>query len=256
MEFLSRTGYVVHGSVYILIGTLAARLAWGARGKITDPQTAIEVVEKLPNGKFLVSLIAAGLVAYALWRFVQAMADPDCQGRTAKGLVVRTGRLLSGIGYATLAVFAVRLAAGNVPEHGAAPNWAYRLLTEPIGVVAGALVAIVLLAVATDDVRKACTTNFGERLKHEEMTLLLRFAGTCAGRWGFAARAVILVFGGVYLMRAVLLAEPHLAKGFKGILASLIALPYGNWILGFVALGLAAYGLFMVQAGLYRRHPF
>jgi hypothetical protein len=88
------------------------------------------------------------------------------------------------------------------------------------------------------------------------MGLLGSLAGRCAGRWGFAARAVILVFGGAYLLRAVMSADPSRARGFEGILASLLALPYGHWILLFVALGLAGYGVFMVQAGVYRRHPY
>jgi hypothetical protein len=39
------------------------------------------------------------------------------------------------------------------------------------------------------------------------------------------------------------------------VLASIIALPYGNWVLGGVGLGLAAYGCFMIMAGRYRHHP-
>ncbi len=53
---------------------------------------------------------------------------------------------------------------------------------------------------------------------------------------------MILFSGGICLLRAVFAAEPYLAKGFEGILAALLRLPYGNWLLGFVALGLAAYG--------------
>ena len=256
MEVLSRLGYVVHGGIYLVIGTLAARLAWGTRGELADPPSVIEILDKLPTGDFLVSMVAAGLAAYALWRFVQAIADPDRQGRTVKGIIVRVGRIISGIGYSALAVFASRLAAGSTQNVGDQPNWAYRFLAEPVGTVTGGLVAVILLCVATDDARKACTTDFGERLKHHEMSMVLTAATRCAGSWGFAARAVILVFGGIYLMRAVFQAEPHRAKGFEGILAGLLRLPHGEWVLGFVAVGLAAYGLFMIQAGVYRRHPY
>ena len=256
MELLSRVGYVVHGVIYFIIGALAAKLAWGLRGHLADPPSAIELVEKLPAGDFLVSVIAAGLAAYALWRFVQALADPDRQGRSVKGIVVRIGRVVSGIGYSALALFAGRLAAGDIQSSGGQPSWAYRLLTEPVGAVAGGLLALILLGVATDDARKACTTNFGERLKHHEMNVLLTIATRCAGSWGFAARALMLVFGGVYLMRAVFEAEPHQAKGFEGILAALLRLPHGDWVLLSVGLGLGAYGLFMIQTGIYRHHPF
>jgi hypothetical protein len=256
VEVMSRVGYVVHGFVYILIGVLAARLAWGARGELADPPSAIGVVSRLPAGDLLVSIMAVGLAAYALWRFIQAIADPDGQDKTVKGLIVRTGRVISGVGYSALALFAARLAAGAAQPGETETNWAVRILTEPIGAFLGGIIALILLGVATDDVRKACTANFGERLKDRKMGLLGSLAGRCAGRWGFAARAVILIFGGAYLLRAVMSADPNRARGFEGILASLLALPYGHWILLFVALGLAGYGLFMVQAGIYRRHPY
>ena len=256
MELLSRVGYVVHGTIYILIGALAAKLAWGARGELADPPSAIGLINDLPGGSVVVSFMALGFAAYALWRFIQAVADPDCQGKTVKGLVVRIGRLISGLGYSALAVFAARLAAGTTQGGGIQANRALQILTEPIGTLVGGLTALILFCVASDDVRKACTTNFGERLKEHKMGLLATLAGKCAGRWGFAARAVILVFGGAYLMRAAVEANPDRARGFEGILASLLGLPYGHWLLLFVALGLAAYGVFMVQAGLYRRHPF
>jgi hypothetical protein len=256
MEWLSRIGYIAHGAIYIFIGLLAATLAWGFRGELADPPSAIKLIDQLPIGNVVVSCFAAGLVAYAIWRFVQAIADPDCQGKTAKGLAVRAGRIISGFGHAGLALFAGRLVAGSAQNADSTPTWAYRLLTDPVGTFAGGVVAIILLGVATDDVRKACTANFGERLKHEEMGLMLRAASRCAGSWGFAARAVILYLGGVYLMRAVFAAQPHHAKGLEGILAGLLRMPHGAWLLGFVAVGLAAYGVFMVHAGVYRRHPF
>ena len=230
-------------------------MAWGIRGHLADPPGAIEIIDALPNGDVLVSIIAAGLVAYALWRLVQAIADPDCQGRSLKGLIVRIGRAVSGIGYGALALFASRLAAGTVRD-GGTQNWAYQLLTEPVGPIVGGLLALVLIVVAGDDVRKACTRNFGERLNDHEMSVPLATLSRCAGVWGFAARAVVLVFGGAYLMYAVFTADPNSARGFEGILASFLLLPHGDWILLFVSLGLAAYGVFMVQAGIYRRHPF
>jgi hypothetical protein len=256
MELLSRIGYIVHGALYLVIGALAAALAWGARGELADPPSAVEMINKLPAGDLLVKIVAAGVAAYAVWRFVQAVADPDRQGRTIKGIMVRVGRIASGVGHSILALFAGQLAAGSIHGSGGQPNWAYRLLREPVGPLLGGLVALILLGVGTDDVRKACTTKFGERFKHNEMGALLITATRCAGSWGFAARAVIFFSGGCYLIRAVFKSEPDQAKGFEGILASLLQLPHGDWVLGFVGLGLSAYGVFMVQAGVYRRHPF
>ena len=96
MEILSRVGYIVHGAIYLAIGTLAARLAWGTRGELADPPRVIDILDKLPAGDLLVSMVAAGLAAYALCRFVQAIADPDPQGKNITGIIVRTGRVVSG----------------------------------------------------------------------------------------------------------------------------------------------------------------
>jgi hypothetical protein len=255
-EKLSRVGYVVHGFVFIVIGVLAARISWGERGELADPPSAIQIIREQPLGELIVVLIAIGLAAYGLWRFVQAIADPDQQGTTMKGLIVRIGRFISGLGYSALSVFSLRLAAGiaRAPEEN--PGWAVRVLTEPLGAYVGALVAVILLGVASDDLRKAFTANFGERFKHQEMSGAESLAAKLAGSWGFAARALILIFAGAYLLAAILQDSPSRVKGFEGILGSMLALPYGQWLLRFVGLGLVAYGFFMGQAGLRRRHPY
>jgi hypothetical protein len=255
-EKLSRLGYIVHGLVFFVIGVLAARISWGERGELADPPSAIQTIRHQPFGELLVVVIAIGLASYGLWRFAQAIVDPDKQGTTIKGAIVRTGRIISGLGYSLLALFSIRLAAGiaNAPEDNS--GWAVRILTEPIGAWFGALVAVVLLGVAIDDLRKAFTTRFGERFKDHEMSGAELFVGKLAGSWGFASRSIILIFGGTYLLVAVLQDRPSRVKSFEGILASMLELPYGYWLLRFVALGLAAYGIFMAQSGIRRRHPF
>ena len=256
VERLARIGYVVHGLLYVVIGILAAKLAWGARGKLTDPSSVIVTIYNQPLGKMLVVLIAVGMVCYALWRFIQTVADPDRQGKSLKGLIVRAGRFISGIGYFGLALFSVRLIMGNTRSDTVEINWARNLLIEPIGAVAGLLGAVTLLGIAGDDIRKSCTNRFGERIQHHKMWLWESLMTKCAGSWGVATRAVVLIFGSAFFIRAVIEADPSRAKGFEGILASMFALPHGHLLLGLISLGLVSYGVFMTQVGLRRRHPF
>jgi hypothetical protein len=255
IEKLSRLGYAVHGLIYIVIGVLAAQLASGSRGELADPPSAILAIAEQPFGGVLLTVTAVGLAAYALWRFIQAIADPDRQGSGPKGLAVRIARFTSGVGYSLLAIFAGQLLTGDAAAGQGGSNWAVRLLLQPIGPLLGALVAMILLVVAADDVRKACTADFGERFKRSDMSVADAFASRCAGSWGFAARAVILCFAGAFLVRAVFHSDPRHARGFEGVLASMLDLPHGRWLLAFVALGLVAYGVFMLQVGLYRKHP-
>jgi hypothetical protein len=255
MEKLARFGYVVHGLIYIVIGGLAAQFALGEGGALTDPPGALKTIRHQPLGKQAILVTAIGLGAYALWRMVQAAADPDRQGTSAKGLAVRVGRVVSAVGYAALAIFALKLFSGRADENGNGLNRLAQVLNEPIGAVFGTLIAFIVFGVAFDDVRKACTARFGERMKASNMTMVERIWSRGAGRWGFAARATILCFGGAFLLRASWYGNPNEVKGFAGILLSILALPYGHWALGLVGLGLAAYGCFMIMAGRYRQHP-
>ena len=256
VETLARLGYAVHGFVYLVIGGLAAGMAAGVGGALTDPSGAIEVIGKQAFGKLAALLTAIGLCAYAVWRFIQAVTDPDEQGRSLKGMAVRIGRISSGVGYAALALFASKLSVGTSGHDETNGNWTRHLMMEPFGPMAATALALILLGVAMEDIRKAWTTRFGERLKAVDMTITQRVCSRWAGVWGFSARAVVLCVGAIFLLRAAWHANPSEVKGLAGVLASIFAMPNGNWLLGGVALGLAAYGLFMMLAGRYRRHPY
>ena len=73
------------------------------------------------------------------------------------------------------------------------------------------------------------------------------------GRLGFAGRGVVFGLIGAFLILAAFTAEPEQARGLGGTLVTLAAQPEGRWLLGLVAIGLVAYGLFMLVAARYRR---
>ena len=64
-----------------------------------------------------------------------------------------------------------------------------------------------------------------------------------------------MTFGimGSFLLYAGLSSEPSEARGLGGALAAVAQQPYGPWLLGVVALGVVAYGLFCLSQALYRR---
>ena len=91
MERLARLGYATEGAVYSLIGLLAAGAAFGTGGRATGQRGALEVIAGSPFGGILLGLIAVGFLGYALWRSVQALADPDREGTEVKALGRRGG---------------------------------------------------------------------------------------------------------------------------------------------------------------------
>ena len=73
------------------------------------------------------------------------------------------------------------------------------------------------------------------------------------GGLGLAARGIVFMIIGVFLIVAALTAHPNQARGLSGALRALEQPPFGPWTLGVVALGLMAYGLYMLLLTRYRR---
>ena len=69
---------------------------------------------------------------------------------------------------------------------------------------------------------------------------------TQIGRFGYAARGVVFVLGGLFLVEAARTADPQHAKGLDGALQTLAQQPHGPWLLGIVALGLVAFGIYSI----------
>jgi hypothetical protein len=73
------------------------------------------------------------------------------------------------------------------------------------------------------------------------------------GRIGYAARAVVYVVVGVFLVQAAITYDPNEAKGISGALQELSGESWGRLLLWGVALGLVAFGAFLVAQARYRR---
>ena len=71
-EVLARTGLVAKGVSYGLVGVLAIGVAVGVGGKATSQTGALKQLAGSSFGSVVLVLLAAGLAAYALWRFAQA----------------------------------------------------------------------------------------------------------------------------------------------------------------------------------------
>jgi hypothetical protein len=256
MARLAAIGYFVYGGVYVLVGALAAKVALGTGGRLTGTQGAIREVAREPFGGVMLVVIAIGLFAYSIWRLTQAIVDPEGHGRGWKGLAIRGGRLISSLSYGALAVFTVEMLTASRAPNGDA-TWALRLVTEPVGAVLGTIVALVILGAAIAQFHDAVTGDFGEPVRQSGMTQPERTVGKWAGRVGFTARGVIFAMVGASLLYAVFDANPgRAARSIDELFVWLLHLPYGRWALGLVGVGLAGYGMLMVQVAMHRRHPY
>jgi hypothetical protein len=258
VEKLARLGYLVKGVVYGLIGVLAIMAAFGSGGQTSGSRGVLGTIAGGPFGQILLGIIAVGLFGYALWRFVQAFADPDNQGTDAEGLVKRTGYFVSGVLYAGLGIAAVRLLLGSGGGGGggsSADSWTAKLMAQPFGLWLVGIVGAVVIGFGLYQLYKAYKADFFDKLKTAEMSATERKWTKRSGQAGLAARGVVFCIIGVFLIQAALSANPEEARGLGGALDTLAAQPYGPYLLGAVALGLVGYGVYCAVNARYRRIP-
>jgi hypothetical protein len=254
---LARLGYAAKGVVYLIIGGLAAKLAIGQGGAATDQRGALQTIYEQPFGKFLLAVVAIGLLGFALWSFIQAIYDTEGKGRDAKGIIARIGYAAVGVAYAALAFGAYQLVAGtgNVGQSSttSTQDWTTTLLKLPAGVALVVIVGLVVLGVALYLFAKAYTAKFQRRLNLASLKPQLRKFVIFLGRFGYAALGVVFTIVGFFLIVAALQYNPQKAKGLDTALRELLRLPFGPLLLGIVALGLIAYGVYSFAEARYRR---
>ncbi|MBB6099080.1 hypothetical protein HNR42_002516 [Deinobacterium chartae] len=254
VERLARMGYAAKGSIYIVIGLLALRSALGQGGRATDSRGAIQEIGTQPYGQLLLWALALGLVGYALWQAVRATLDPEHKGHSPTGLAKRIGYAVSAVVYVGLALTSLRLALGQGGGGGgqAEEDWTARLMSEPFGQVLVGAAGAAIIAFALFQFVLAYNAKFMDKLdlsgrqarRHDWVERL--------GRAGISARGVVLAVVGIFLVQAALYYEPERAGGLSEALRELAHQPFGPWLLGAVAAGLAAYGLFAWAQAAYR----
>lgn len=252
VEGAGRLGLFAKGVSYALIALIAIQVAIGAGGKPADRQGALDAVADEPFGWLAITLIAVGFAGYAVWRFAQAFADRDREGDDPVGLAKRASDLAKGLLYAGFAVLAVMVVAGSDSggsEEDTATSW---VLDLPLGPWIVGVVGAAVIGAGLSNAYRAVTRKFLEDLELRKMSKREERWFTALGVFGHLARAVVFVLVGAFLVRAAYQYDPQEAIGLDGALAKLAAEPVGPLLLGAVAFGLLAYGLFCFVQARYR----
>ncbi|MDZ7959487.1 MAG: DUF1206 domain-containing protein [Aulosira sp. DedQUE10] len=253
VERLARFGYASKGVVYAIVGLLAAQAAFGTGGRTTDTKGALQTLVKQPFGKILLALVAIGLIGYVLWRFVEAIKDPENKGNDAKGLAQRIGYAINGFIYAGLAYSAVQimLGSGDSGNSNSTQDWTARILSQPFGQWLVGTGGALIIGLGFYQFYKAYSTKFRRKFNLTELSNreIQWVIGIC--RFGLVARGIVFCIIGWFFIQAATQYNAQAAGGLDEALQALAQQPYGPWLLGFVALGLIAYGIYMVIKARY-----
>lgn len=254
LELASRVGYVARGAVYLSVGAMALLAASDLTPRATGIVGAMRAWGDWPFGLLLIGLVGWGLLAFAVWRGLQAVLDADGHGSSLRALLVRGGQAISGMVHAVLALSAFELADGledlGENEDAEAQQTAAALLGAPGGDIALIVVGGFVLAVGFANIIQGLFYDFAKRLECPQVTQRWTLP---LGRIGYLGRGIAFAPLGFFILEAGLDARASPARSLGGALQTLESQPFGDWVLSLTALGLVAFGLFSLVEARFRR---
>jgi len=245
-SFAIRSGLGALGAVYVALGLVSARVAiLGASRREQGIPAALRFLLSQPRGPWILGAVVVGLGAIAAVQLGESAFS-------RRGVAARLGLAASGIGYGILAWSAGRLLlhlkAGGADLQKAGVSW---LLGQAWG---PALLEVVGVAIAAGGLWEIFLGLRG-RLPFRRDLLprhLARFLSGSA-RFGLAARGLVLCAVGYFVVAAAEDLDATRVKTMGGTLRTLSKASFGPVFTGVVAVGLAAYGVYMWTLMLLKR---
>ena len=223
----ARLGLLCRGTVYLLVGYLALRLALAAHGRAGAPASSAGAVQAADVwGRVPLVLLIAGLGAYALTQLIEAVFRPahatGTMGAWRQRAVSSWGCLL----YAAFCLSTARLAVQAQPAQTAQSEQRQdagvtaELLRTGWGRALLILAGVLAVVAGVETGRRSVRLDFRERFTAKHMPRALAILTRALGAVGCVARAVVFVLVGVFLLKAAVLSSAKQVKGLDAVFRS------------------------------------
>jgi hypothetical protein len=253
VEKVARFGLVAQGASFALVAVLAIKLALGDGGNATDRQGALRAIAQNGVGRVIVVALAVGFGCYALWRLFEAVFGRKLESSEEESPWKRAGALGKAAIYGALCAAAISILVGDGGGSGGEEQKATAgILGWPGGRWIVLAIAVGVAGAALWNLYRGLSQRFLDQLKTGEMSARVRSWATRVGVVGFVARAVVFALIAWFFFDAAVDYDAKKAQGLDGALRKLASERYGTWLLGIVATGLLAYGIFCVVQARYR----
>lgn len=249
----ARMGIATKGVVYLLAGILTTMAALGQGGQKTGSKGVFSFIQGQAFGQVLLAIIALGLAGYVFWRLYQAIADPENHGEDPKGTALRISYAISAVIYGTLTFTAIKMLTGSGSSGGSSKqSLIASILEKSYGPIVVGIIAACLFGKAIYQFYRAYTGKYKNKIKIHQLDHRARNLVLKAGKFGYAARGVVITIVSYFFLRAAIESNASQVKGKEGAFDFIQQSDWGSILLALVAIGLAGYGFFMIVKARYR----
>lgn len=254
MRFLARAGFLARGLMYIVIGWIALQIAFRKSGQQADRTGALHALGGTPFGAAALWLLVVGFFGMALWRLSEALFGTA--GASRHQAIARLQALAKAVVYVILGYGVLEYAIGAGEPRSTdkqSVDLTATVLRHPGGQAVMVIIGLALIGGGLYIGYQAWQRRFRKDLLLGQMRTRTRRIVEWLGRAGGAARGLVFVTVGVFLVVAAIHARPQQAKGLDSALRTLAATPGGPWLLVLVAIGLLMFGAFSCCEARWRR---
>lgn len=245
-----RVGWASKGVVHAVIAFLALQIALGSGRGTASAQGAFTLIAQEPLGAALLVLVALGLAAFALDRFLVAtiLAEPD-DNKLKRAAIFGTG-----VAYLALGVVAAMTATGGGKGGGGGPRRpTAALLSLPFGTWLVGAIGVGLVVFALSEFRHAAGKDATKKLRLGHLSAGARRVVQVVESLGIAGHGVAFALIGYFVLQAAMTHNAKKAESLDGALLRLAGEPYGTALITVTALGLLLYGMHCLIQARWRR---
>ncbi|KIN73876.1 DUF1206 domain containing protein [Sulfitobacter guttiformis KCTC 32187] len=245
---IMRAGYGGRGIVYLVVAGVSLWSVWHG-GEAEGAESAMRSMDGL-IGMFIVSIIAAGMFAYAIWRCIDSFWDLEAFGTSARGIFARTAMVITGLLHSVIGVLAVA-ALGYRNSGDGGRSLLAAVMQTPLGpwIIGSAGVATV--GAGLYYINKGFSQSYRDDLQANHFTLhwnpLLR-AGLCA-------QGISILIVGALIVYAAATVDASKAGGLGSAFDWLHDQSFGTPLVIVLCLGLLCFSLFCFVNAAFRIIP-
>jgi hypothetical protein len=253
LQRMARAGYLISGTLHLLVASIIVRIALGSEGE-ADQTGALATLATRPGGTATLYVVAAGLVALAMWRLCECVlglhpAEHSAAHERESPIMHRLKAFGLALIYGALAFTAIQFALGaQVRGSRQTVGISARLMQSGGGKAVLVVVGFGIVVIGGYYAHKGASRKFLDDL-NTPCGRLVTALGVC----GHIAEGLVLSAVGISVIVATFLGDPAKAAGLDGAVKAFDSTRFGGAILIAAAVGFAAYGLYSLALTRYSR---